>query len=97
VPWKAAGPPSIGDAYTSKHEGLDSLAAGAVATIKAIARQFERGGTESLEGPTLIQGRASDGAALVPEDEPSPVNTFSAQQLLEKVRRKADRIRIEKN
>jgi type I restriction enzyme R subunit len=43
-------------AFTYKHEDwLDALPAGAAATIKAIARQFERGGTESLENPQVFQ------------------------------------------
>jgi type I restriction enzyme R subunit len=42
-------------AFTYKHEDwLDGLPAGA-ATIKAIARQFERGGTEGLENPQVFQ------------------------------------------
>jgi type I restriction enzyme R subunit len=43
-------------AFTYKHEDwLDALPAGAAATIKAIARQFERGGTEGLENPHIFQ------------------------------------------
>jgi type I restriction enzyme R subunit len=43
-------------AFTYKHEDwLDALPAGAAATIKAIASQFERGGTESLENPQIFQ------------------------------------------
>ncbi len=41
---------------TCKHEEwLDALPAGAAATIKAIAHQFERGGTEGLENPQVFQ------------------------------------------
>jgi type I restriction enzyme R subunit len=43
-------------AFTYKHEEwLDALPPSAAATIKAIARQFERGGTESLENPQVFQ------------------------------------------
>ncbi|HKI31846.1 MAG TPA: DEAD/DEAH box helicase family protein [Gemmataceae bacterium] len=43
-------------AFTYKHEDwLDALSPAAAATIKAIARQFERGGTESLENPQVFQ------------------------------------------
>jgi type I restriction enzyme, R subunit len=43
-------------AFTYKHEDwLDGLPPAAAATIKAIARQFERGGTESLENPQVFQ------------------------------------------
>jgi type I restriction enzyme R subunit len=43
-------------AFRYKHEEwLDALPAGAAATIKAIASQFERGGTEGLENPHIFQ------------------------------------------
>lgn len=43
-------------AFTYKHEDwLNALSADAGATIKAIARQFERGGTEGLENPQIFQ------------------------------------------
>jgi len=43
-------------AFTYKHEDwLDSLPPPAGATIKAIASQFERGGTEGLENPQIFQ------------------------------------------
>ncbi|HEV3260773.1 MAG TPA: hypothetical protein VG013_28220 [Gemmataceae bacterium] len=43
-------------AFNYKHEDwLDALPAGTAATIRAIARQFERGGTESLENPQVFQ------------------------------------------
>ena len=43
-------------AFTYKHEEwLDALPAAAAATIKAVASQFERGGTESLENQQLFQ------------------------------------------
>jgi type I restriction enzyme R subunit len=43
-------------AFTYKHEDwLDALAPAAAATIKAIARQFERGGTEGPENPQVFQ------------------------------------------
>jgi type I restriction enzyme R subunit len=43
-------------AFRYKHEEwLDGLPAGAAATVKAIAGQFERGGTESLENPHIFQ------------------------------------------
>ena len=43
-------------AFTYKHEDwLDALPASAAATNKALARQFERGGTESLENPQIFQ------------------------------------------
>lgn len=43
-------------AFTYKHEDwLDALPAPTAATIRAIARQFERGGTDSLENPHIFQ------------------------------------------
>ena len=43
-------------AFTYKHEEwLDALPPAAAATIKALASQFERGGTESLENPHVFQ------------------------------------------
>ena len=43
-------------AFTYKHEDwLDALPPTAAATIKAIAGQFERGGTESLENRQIFQ------------------------------------------
>lgn len=43
-------------AFTYKHEDwLDALPAGAAATIKAIAGQFEKGGTDGLENPLIFQ------------------------------------------
>jgi len=43
-------------AFTYKHEDwLNALPAKAGATIKAIASQFERGGTEGLENPQIFQ------------------------------------------
>jgi type I restriction enzyme, R subunit len=43
-------------AFNYKHEDwLDNLPAKTAATIKAIASQFERGGTEGLENPQIFQ------------------------------------------
>jgi type I restriction enzyme R subunit len=43
-------------AFTYKHEDwLDTLSPAAAATIKALASQFERGGTESLENQLIFQ------------------------------------------
>ncbi|NOX56629.1 MAG: DEAD/DEAH box helicase family protein, partial [Planctomycetes bacterium] len=43
-------------AFSYKHEDwLNALPAGARATIRAIAGQFERGGTEELENPQIFQ------------------------------------------
>ncbi len=43
-------------AFTYKHEEwLDTLPPNTAATIKALAGQFERGGTESLENPQVFQ------------------------------------------
>jgi type I restriction enzyme R subunit len=43
-------------AFTYKHEDwLEALSPTAAATIKAIAGQFARGGTEALEGPQVLQ------------------------------------------
>jgi type I restriction enzyme R subunit len=56
-------------AFTYKHEEwLDGLPPATAATIKAIARQFERGGTESLENPQMFQTpevRAAGGLAAL--------------------------------
>jgi type I restriction enzyme R subunit len=56
-------------AFTYKHEEwLDALPAGAAKTIRAITRQFERGGTESLENPQVFQTpevRAAGGLAAL--------------------------------
>jgi len=43
-------------AFTYKHEDwMKSLSEHAAATIRAIASQFERGGTEGLENPQIFQ------------------------------------------
>lgn len=43
-------------AFTYKHEDwMNSLSERAAATIRAIASQFERGGTEGLENPNIFQ------------------------------------------
>ena len=43
-------------AFTYKHEDwINALPGGAAATIRAIASQFERGGTEGLENPQIFQ------------------------------------------
>jgi len=43
-------------AFTYKHEDwLNELLERAAATIRAIASQFERGGTEGLENPQIFQ------------------------------------------
>ena len=43
-------------AFTYKNEGwLNALSQRAAATIRAIASQFERGGTEGLENPQIFQ------------------------------------------
>ena len=43
-------------AFTYEHEDwLDGLPPAAAATIKAVARQFDRGGTECLENPRIFQ------------------------------------------
>ncbi|MFA4985097.1 MAG: type I restriction-modification enzyme R subunit C-terminal domain-containing protein [Candidatus Brocadiia bacterium] len=43
-------------AFTYKHEDwINRLPIGAAATIRAIASQFERGGTEGLENPQIFQ------------------------------------------
>jgi type I restriction enzyme R subunit len=43
-------------AFTYKHEDwLDGLPPATAATIRAIAGQFERGGTEGLENPQVFQ------------------------------------------
>jgi type I restriction enzyme R subunit len=43
-------------AFTYKHKDwLNALPAGVGETIKAIASQFERGGTEGLENPQIFQ------------------------------------------
>jgi type I restriction enzyme R subunit len=56
-------------AFTYKHEEwLDALPAVAAATVKAITRQFERGGTESLENPQVFQtpeAKAAGGLAAL--------------------------------
>ncbi|MDP2857788.1 MAG: helicase-related protein, partial [Bacillota bacterium] len=44
------------DAFTYKHEGwLSELPPGAAATLKALAGQFARAGTEGLENPQVFQ------------------------------------------
>jgi type I restriction enzyme R subunit len=56
-------------AFTYKHEDwLDALPARAAATIRAIARQFERGGTDGLENQQIFQTpevRAAGGLAAL--------------------------------
>lgn len=43
-------------AFTYKHEDwIDALPERAAATIRAIASQFERGGTDGLENPQIWQ------------------------------------------
>ena len=43
-------------AFTYKHEDwINALPQRAAATIRAIASQFERGGTEGLENPQIFQ------------------------------------------
>jgi type I restriction enzyme R subunit len=44
------------DAFIYKHEEwIDSLPKSTAYTIRAIARQFERGGTEGLENPQVLR------------------------------------------
>jgi type I restriction enzyme, R subunit len=54
-------------AFSYKHEDwINSLSRPAAATIRAIASQFERGGTEGLENPQIFQTpevRAAGGLA----------------------------------
>lgn len=56
-------------AFTYKHEDwMNSLSERAAATIRAIASQFERGGTEGLENPLIFQTpevRAAGGLAAL--------------------------------
>ena len=43
-------------AFTYKHEDwIDALPVRAAATVRAIASQFDRGGTEGLENPQIFQ------------------------------------------
>jgi len=63
-------------AFTYKHEDwLNELSERAAATIRAIASQFERGGTEGLENPQIFQTpevKASGGlAALMADGKPA--------------------------
>lgn len=54
-------------AFIYKHEDwLNGLPAGASATIKAIANQFERGGTEGLENPQIFQTQEVRSAGGLP-------------------------------
>jgi type I restriction enzyme R subunit len=73
-------------AFTYKHEDwLDALPPGAAATIKAIARQFERGGTESLESPQVFQTpevKAAGGlAALQAAGQPAELLRETKQRM----------------
>jgi type I restriction enzyme R subunit len=73
-------------AFTYKHEEwLDASPAGAAATIKAIARQFERGGTESLENPQVFQTpevKAAGGlAALQAAGQPAELLRETKQRI----------------
>lgn len=56
-------------AFTYKHEDwINSLSKPAAATIRAIASQFERGGTDGLENPQIFQTpevRAAGGLAAL--------------------------------
>jgi type I restriction enzyme, R subunit len=58
-------------AFSYKHEAwLNALSERAAATIRAIARQFERGGTEGLENPHIFQTpevKAAGGLAALNE------------------------------
>ena len=65
-------------AFTYKHEDwLDGLPAKTAATVKAIASQFELGGTESLENPQIFQTpevvRAGGLAALKAFGKPADI------------------------
>ena len=54
-------------AFNYKHDNwLNHLPPRAGATIKAIARQFERGGTEGLENPHIFQTPAVKKAGGLP-------------------------------
>jgi type I restriction enzyme R subunit len=73
-------------AFTYKHEDwLDALPPAAAATIKAIARQFERGGTESLENPQVFQTpdvKAAGGlAALQAAGQPAELLRETKQRM----------------
>jgi type I restriction enzyme R subunit len=73
-------------AFTYKHEDwLDALPPAAAATIKAIARQFERGGTEGLENPQVFQTpevKAAGGlAALQAAGQPAELLRETKQRM----------------
>ncbi len=73
-------------AFTYKHEDwLDGLPARAAATIKAIASQFERGGTEGLESSQIFQTpevKAAGGlAALQAAGQPAELLRETKQRM----------------
>jgi type I restriction enzyme R subunit len=73
-------------AFTYKHEDwLDALPVATAATIKAIAGQFERGGTESLENRQIFQTpevRAAGGlAALQAAGQPAELLRETKQRM----------------
>jgi type I restriction enzyme R subunit len=78
--------PDRADAFAYKHtDWLASLPPTTAATLKALARQFARAGTESLENPQVFQmpdvTRAGGLAALKVLGEPSDVLRETKQRL----------------
>jgi len=74
------------EAFSYKHQGwLQGLPAGAAATLKALASQFVRGGTEGLESPQVFEtpevSKAGGLPALKPLGRPAEVIRETKERL----------------